>query len=82
MENQEKPFDQSAYPIGRQIQMCEQGMTLRDHFAGLAMQAILSQPNIGKLLRDLECKSIDDSDKQISITAFRLADEMLKQRSL
>lgn len=57
-----------------------QGMTLRDHFAGLALQAILSQPNIGEVLRNLECKNMKDSDEQISITAFRLADVMMEIR--
>ena len=84
MENQEKPFNQSAYPIGKQIQMCEKGMTLRDHFAGLAMQAIISNSDT---MREIT-KAYQNGGRSISFEscladmAFGFSDAMLKQRSL
>ena len=72
-----KPFNQSAFPIGKQIQMCEQGMSLRDYFAAKAMQSYLSaQYSIGKD-GEKEC-----SDINICNESYRIADAMLKQREL
>lgn len=67
MKDQEKPFNQSAYPIGKQIQMCEQGMTLRDHFAGLAMQYFVTANN----------GNFSENDAS---QIYYIADAMLKQR--
>ena len=44
---------------------------LRDHFAGLAMQGLLSSPKLG-----------DVSYAAVSEDAYIIADAMLKQRSL
>lgn len=60
----------------------EDCVTLRDNFAGLALQALLSQPNIGMVLQDLKCASMGEADEQISITCYRIADTMLNIRSL
>ena len=58
-----------AYPVGAlQGSVAGNGMTLRDHFAGLAMQAVLSDENfIG-------------SPEQAATYAYSVADAMLKER--
>ena len=58
----------------------QEGWTLRDEFAKSAMQAFLSQPNIGEILRDTDAKTMSESDDIICITAFRIANAMLKNR--
>lgn len=50
----------------------DEGMTLRDHFAGLAMQGILSDPDAGLL---------DDDLKRYAGVAYRAADALLRARS-
>ena len=47
------------------------GMTLRDYFAAKAMQAILIDPDIS---------DISKAKLWISITAYAMADAMLKER--
>ena len=78
MENQEtKPENLYVHPIQDNTLNGFGGMTLRDHFAGLAMQAYLSsQYNIGKD-GEKEC-----SDINICNESYRISDTMLKQRSL
>ena len=69
-----KPENPSAFPIGKQIQICEQGMTLRDYFANSAMQGIMSSGNAIPIQQH--------HFYNISEDAYRLADAMLKQREL
>ena len=47
------------------------GMTLRDYFAAKAMQAILSDPDVTDIAK---------TKLWISITAYAMADAMLKER--
>jgi hypothetical protein len=63
-------FPTRSYDLERDVWVREEGMTLRDHFAGLAMQGLLAC--------DLDC-----SPKQvpgIAASAYILADAMLKAR--
>lgn len=60
----------------------EDYFSLRDHFAGLAMQSLLSQPNIGEILKLSGAKQMIDGDNAISITSYRISDAMLFQRSV
>ena len=54
-----------------------QGMTLRDHFAGLAMQTILaSQYEDGIYVGDTD----NDSEHMCANSAYMMADAMLKAR--
>lgn len=50
---------------------CVSQMTLRDHFAGLAMQALLTHPQIA-----------EDADSYPAQRAYKMADAMLAQRSI
>jgi len=56
------------------------GMTLRDYFAAKAMQGFLTNNNLGNVLEKSGAKTMEDADDCIAITAYRLADAMLKQR--
>ena len=49
------------------------GLTKREYFAGLAMQAMISNPNI------IRPKEIDEDFICFSERAIRYADELLKQ---
>lgn len=60
------PFPAYTYPNG-EINHGEGGMTLRDHFAGLAMQACLARG--------------DDTNRPgIAEWSYAMADAMLKER--
>ena len=71
-------LDKEGMLIGSDFSM--KGMSLRDHFAGLAMQAIISKNKVG--LR-LQGESVADQ-KQVSQAtahgAYFYADAMLKER--
>jgi hypothetical protein len=78
MENtKEKTENPGAFPSDWDI---KSGMTLRDYFAAKAMQAILTHENIGLYLKESGAKTMEDGDRGISITSYRLADAMLKER--
>lgn len=64
--------NQSAFPIGKQIQMCEQGMSLRDYFAAKAMQGVLASGSIKEGI----------PNNTLAEYFYKFADEMLKQREL
>jgi hypothetical protein len=49
----------------------EEGMDLRDYFAGIAMLGFMSQPN-----------GCNDKDQTIAWMAYGVADEMMKQREV
>ena len=65
-QNEENP---KVYPVINQGHVYESGMTLRDHFAGLAMQYFVNANN-GNFT--------ENDASQI----YYIADAMLKQRSL
>jgi hypothetical protein len=46
-------------------------MTMRDHFAGLAMQGVMASGNLPKSV----------SDEELADAAYTVADVMLKERS-
>lgn len=52
-------------------QLGGEGLSMRDHFAGLAMQGILSDPDAGLL---------DDDLNRYAGIAYRVADAMLRAR--
>ena len=54
---------ENAYMVSTQ-----QGMTLRDYFAGKAMQAMMSDPNL-----DMGCNTV-------ATLSYRMADAMMKAR--
>jgi hypothetical protein len=51
-------------------------MTMRDHFAGLAMQIYMAD----KDLIDLYCHLERDVKQEVAVTAYTMADAMLKAR--
>lgn len=57
-----------AFPIPQTIY---KGMTLRDWFAGMALNGIWSHQDLAELIGD---------DAAIAQTAYRMADAMLTQR--
>ena len=69
------PCDLTQYDPEVQREM--QGMTLRDHFAAKAMQTILaSQYEDGIYVGDLD----NDSEDVCAISAYKMADAMLRER--
>ena len=67
-----------AYPTtpDNGVNSGEPGMTLRDHFAGLALPALLEQvPTLTK--KDLGDKTIEEA---VAIAAYHYADAMLEAR--
>ena len=58
----------SAFPAPMHAHQAERGMTLRDHFAGLAMQSLLIADG-------------STNWPQRAREAYEMADEMLKERS-
>jgi hypothetical protein len=66
-----------AFPDPQENWRGEKGMTLRDYFAAMAMQAFLSNDN---LLR-ASCEwHADGSETSIAVLAYDQADAMLKAR--
>jgi len=55
----------------------DNGLTIRDQFAGLAMQGLISSPTMGD--PDLH-NSAEEWIKDITETAYEFADAMLKAR--
>ncbi len=55
------------------------GMTLRDHFAGLAMLALIAK---APFIRDVDTQEEADAiARDTAISAYEYADAMLKERS-
>ena len=73
-QNEEKLYNPYVNPIQDNTLTGYEGITLRDHFAGLAMQAITS--NI------VTSHGAGQSWEYIAEGAYLIADAMLKQRSL
>ena len=76
-QNEENP---KVYPVINQGNVYESGMTLRDHFAGLAMQSIILNNN--QNIKDGSTNPIYGSFDFLSKEAYEMSDAMLKQRSL
>lgn len=61
-----------AFPVvddqGRGLVCADDGMTLRDWFAGQAMNGLMSDP------------SVEDKAANIALVAYHVADEMMKAR--
>jgi hypothetical protein len=51
-------------------------MTMRDHFAGLAMQTYIAD----KELIDMYCHLGKDIKQEVAVTSYMMADAMLKAR--
>jgi hypothetical protein len=66
-ENAKKPLSDADYEA--LINQLQQGMSLRDYYAGKAMDGICSHPETWGL-----------NVEQIAATAFEMADAMLKAR--
>lgn len=82
MDENKRPNNQSAFPyyernIAGDMQLKDEGMTLRDYFAAKAMQAYISTygENDG-------CLDVEESAEYIANMAYNVADKMLKQREL
>ena len=65
-----------AYPFSHRhpttgVTTSSEGMDLRDHFAGLAMQGMISSGNL----------PVSVSDEEIADAAYEMADLMLKERN-
>jgi len=74
-----KPSNPRAFPfLDSEMNVLEQGMTLRDYFANSAMQGLLSS-YVGS--SDVY-KDISYNAKSIASHSYHLADAMLKQREL
>jgi len=87
MKTEKKPSNPSAYPnttvnANGVIISKNYGMTLRDHFAGLAMQAIISNSDtMRELTKAYERgKKTDSFESCLADMSFGFSDAMLKQR--
>ena len=58
-----------------------QGMFLRDHFAGLAMQAFASDPQMAIGIREAAEDAGIEAPEMMARTAYRLADAMIYERN-
>lgn len=73
MEENEKPENPYVYAMCDEASFMQQGITLRDHFAGLAIQALLSNPVIFN-------EANTDTKQFYAYKAYQFADAMLEQR--
>ena len=58
-----------------------EGMSLRDHFAGLAMQAFASNPQMAIGIRDTAEQAGITPPEMMARTAYGLADAMIVERN-
>lgn len=62
----------------------DQGMTLRDHFAGLAMHALIAEPVVpgcaATVLQFAEDGPIRGGPDRYAFAAYKMADAMLRAR--
>ena len=76
MKNADRPINpivQEEYIAGNRILQCTQaGLTKREHFAGLAMQAVISTIN------KPDMDSVLEIPKNTAQWAVKFADELLK----
>ena len=67
-----------AFPLSNMTGLNQQGMDLRDWFAGMAMQALISDKDINKTVKEL--RNPDVLPKLVSGMAYEIADVMMKER--
>jgi len=80
-----------AFPVADLVQIQYHGISVRDHFAGLAMQGLLATPEMAdKYVDEEEGYEITEDDhagtwyphtKFFAESCYTIADEMLKARS-
>jgi len=84
MKTEEKPSNPFAYPVTDGTTFVNDGMTLRDHFAGLALNAVISNAQTMQEITKTwnymsKCTRID-FEEAIAKLSFTYSDAMLKQR--
>jgi len=78
MENPNNPL---AFPrVGTVALEWQEGMTLRDYFAAKALNGMMSNEVLYKVIAEEAKEHNTTSDKLVTSMAFIIADEMLKQR--
>ena len=65
-----------AFPTGTGVTPYNPGMTLRDYLAAKAMQTYIAD----QALIDLYCYLEKDPKHEVAVTAYMMADAMLKAR--
>jgi hypothetical protein len=68
--------DQGSFEL---LDATYQGMTMRDYFAGNAMQTLLGDKDESEIWRKSD-KGEEEFNKYVSRRAYAIADSMLKQR--
>jgi hypothetical protein len=63
-----------AFPIWHETSVNAPGLTIRDHFAGLALQGMITTSGVPAL------NGFDGFEGYMAKAAYRMADEMLKYR--
>ncbi len=77
MTNMPKDDGFPAFPVISDNHECYSGMSLRDYFAGKAMQGIVSSPEAVKQINNsLPAKPLEN----IAAWSYRMADVMLEAR--
>ena len=69
----------AAFPVAHSY-LIQSGMSLRDYFAGKAMQVILGNYDIATSFEDEEVNDPEGMPTLIAIDAYVMADAMLKAR--
>ena len=82
MENQEETINPYVHPIQENTLIEYGGMTLRDHFAGLAMNGFISDREMYMAMMQDRKTTNQTPDEYIAEQSYNIADAMLKQRSL
>ena len=77
--NNQPAFPTQFFNADKQAWIFDKGMTLRDYFAGRAMQALIRFED--KSL-PYESRNTKDFDDRVSYQAYRYADAMMKARAL
>jgi hypothetical protein len=72
-------MNQSAFPISGSQYRHTEGMTLRDYFAAKAMQGLISCADWRENV-DEHCMNDMEATQFTAITAYEMADAMLKAR--
>jgi hypothetical protein len=67
----------AAFPTGTGVTPYNPGMTLRDYFAAKAMEIYMADEK----LIDLYCYLEKDVKQEVAVTAYMMADAMLKARA-
>ena len=62
-------------------QLANEGMFLRDHFAGLAMQGFISDPQMSLAIREAAEQAGITAPEMMARTAYGLADAMIAERN-